>query len=184
MKKSIVIALVIIGIIGIIGGGYYFLSNKSDGDEKTSTVASSTPETEEKAEKAKDTVDVENILNAIKSKYATVEEVKVFTEENDPNNLLGKPGSYVSGGAFYDTRTEQDITEDDEWGTDAGGSIEVYATADDAIKRAEYFNQFDQSSFLSPGAYKQIGNVVVRVSSFYPKSVQDEMIEFLSEQVK
>lgn len=179
--KKVIISLVVVGVIAIGGAGYYFLTNK---DEKTSTVASSTAETEKEAKEAEKSVDIESILEAVKAKYNTVTETKVFTEANDPNETLGKPGSYVSGGAFYDTRTEYDIAGDESWGTDAGGSIEVFATEADAIKRAKYFSEFDQSSFLSPGAYKQVGNVVVRASSDYPKSIQDEVIAFLAKQVE
>lgn len=182
MNKALVAIVAVVLLLGVGAGGYYLGKNSVESPETNSTASTSDGESEEKVKEDTNSVDVASILTGIESEYETVTETKVFTEANDPNGNLGKQGSYVDGGAFWDTRTDYSNEYSDEpetWGTDAGGSIEVYASEEDAIKRAEYFSNFDQGSFISPGAYKQVSNVVLRASSNYPKSTQDEVISLM-----
>lgn len=183
MKKAI-IAIVAVLIVAGGGAGYYLLTKQ----DETKNQTNSTTNNDQQSNNSNDSnsPDIAAVLDAVKSKYSTVKETKVFTEENDPNNTLGKEGSYVSGGAFWDTRTEYSDEYDDDkarWGTDAGGAIEVFANKEDATKRVGLL-EATQGSFLDAGAVKQIDNIVLRASSKYPKSLQDEMIAFLEEQIK
>ena len=133
-------------------------------------------------------LDVTTVLDAVKSKYETVTKTKVFSEETDPNNTLGKTGSYVEGGAFWDTRTKYsndgEVEEEKaRWGTDAGGAIEIFKTTADAADRLNSLKAA-QGSILDPGAARRVDNVILRVSYKYPASLQDEILTFLEGQVR
>ena len=55
------------------------------------------------------------IGDAIAAEIDEVEQVLELTEDNDPNDLIGRPGGYVSGAFIYDNRAEP---LDDEPGSD------------------------------------------------------------------
>jgi hypothetical protein len=122
-------------------------------------------------------------LSNLKTKYPSVQQTYIYSENQDPNGNLGKVGYYTAGAEFYDTRTntQPDSTA---FGADSGGAIEVYANSSDATKRVAYLQQFQGNPTLDPGAFKQINNVVVRASSQYTASDQADMITYLASQVQ
>ncbi len=117
-------------------------------------------------------------MSSVKAKFPTVTVTKVYNEENDPNNDLGKPGAYIQGGAFADSRIESGDTSAIDWGVESGGSIEVFRNESDAKKRMEYLANF-QTGLLSVGSTKQVGNAVIRASNDFSKSEQDELTSYI-----
>ena len=110
-------------------------------------------------------------------KVVNVVDISAVTEDNDPNGNLNKAGGYTAQVYF----TSDLVNQGDVYGatvidkgTDGGGSIEVYATADDAIKRNEYLKGFDGGIFAS-GSHTVIGTVIVRTSDKLKASQQKEM---------
>jgi len=85
-----------------------------------------------------------------------------FDESSDPNKLLGRPGGYTSKTAFTDDRVKApgakkgDLT--------LGGSVEVFASEDEAEKRAEYVKTIAASSPMFAEYTYLRGTVVLRVS--------------------
>lgn len=133
------------------------------------------------------TPDLETIMSAIKTDFTTIQETRIYTEDTDPNGNLGKTGYYIAGAAFWDTRTgysDDYATEKGMWGTEAGGSVEVYPDEADAKKRVDYLASFVGNPLTDPGAFKQIGNVVVRGSSKLTKNEQDELLDSLASEIK
>ena len=59
-------------------------------------------------------------------------------------------------------------------GTDAGGSIEVYANVEDATTRNEYLASFDGGIFAS-GSHTVVGTVLVRTSDELTASQQQTL---------
>ena len=59
-------------------------------------------------------------------------------------------------------------------GTDGGGAIEVYATAEDAEKRRDYLATYDGGIFAS-GTHTVVGTVLVRTSNELKASEQQDM---------
>lgn len=169
MKKLIIIVIAVVVIAGIA------VQSRSDNTNSPDTI------------KTNETLDLNTLVDKLKIQYPTIQETKIYTEANDPNNELGKPGKYSQGAAFWDSRTSftPDSTEPERWGVDAGGSIEVYSSDEEAKKRVEYIEALNKSmpSFLSPGAVKQKGKVVIRASNELPKSQQDEMIDFIAREL-
>ncbi len=99
-------------------------------------------------------------------KVSNVVDISAVTEDNDPNGKLNKAGGYIAQVYFSSDLIDQNEiygTTIIDKGTDCGGSIEVYANADDAIKRNDYLSAFDGSAFSS-GSHTVIGTVVVRTS--------------------
>lgn len=100
------------------------------------------------------------------------------TEDNDPNGNLNKPGGYTSTVYFAYDKVEDphhvlDGTIIDN-ATDGGGSIEVYATEEDAVKREEYLASYD-GSILATGSHKVVGTILVRTSNELTASQQKEL---------
>lgn len=103
--------------------------------------------------------------------------VAAATEETDTNNLLGKAGSYYARIVFsYELVGNSSAQGADlvAQGTDCGGSIEVFNTAEDAEKRSVYLGAFDGTIFAS-GSHTVIGTVLVRTSDKLTASQQKEL---------
>lgn len=119
------------------------------------------------------------------SSVENITAIEAATEENDPNGQLHKAGGYTSAVFFesdlvpsgtYFTDPSSTIRK----GTKGGGSIEVYATAEDAIKRDNYLASFD-GTVLSSGAHAVIGTVIVRISDAMTASNQQLMTQRITE---
>lgn len=107
----------------------------------------------------------EDITNKLKEKCSNIGEIVVYTEETDPNELLGRPNGYTSKIVFADTRITQpekmtlEDLKNDTTGTEAekqkfltshnepyGGTIEIFSNETDMQKRKDYL-----SSMMSSG---------------------------------
>jgi hypothetical protein len=86
------------------------------------------------------------LVAKLKQAGLPIGKVDCFTEETDPNDLLGRPGGYRSKCDWADKREEQSNPEDT-----IGGSFEVYDTPEGAAERAEYLGGFAGSGALSTG---------------------------------
>ncbi|MGE4572618.1 MAG: hypothetical protein AB7E09_07760 [Candidatus Izemoplasmatales bacterium] len=101
--------------------------------------------------------------------------IEIVTEDNDPNGNLGKEGSYTGALFFiYDLVEGNNETSAIEAGTDGGGSIEVYANAEDAKERNDYLSAFDGTIFAS-GSHLVLGTLVIRTSNELTASQQDTL---------
>lgn len=115
------------------------------------------------------------------SEISTISDIQPVTEEMDPNGKLNKPGGYTAQVYFQDERVNSKAYAGGEYanvtidkGTDAGGSIEVYATVEDAEKRNTYLSSFDGGIFDS-GLHSVHGTLVIRASSKFTATQQKEM---------
>ncbi len=103
--------------------------------------------------------------------------ISAVTEDNDPNGHLNKEGGYTAQVYFSSDLVDQTQVLGDsiiDRGTDGGGSIEVYKTEEDAIKRKEYLSAFD-GSILSSGSHTVVGTVLVRTSDKLTATQQKKM---------
>lgn len=118
------------------------------------------------------------IVDCLK-KVENIVDISAVTEDNDPNGNLNKAGGYTAQVYFSSDLINQGSVSGTtviDKGTDCGGSIEVYANADDANKRNEYLATFDGTIFAS-GSHTVIGTVVVRTSNLLKASEQKTMEE-------
>ncbi|MBQ9045113.1 MAG: EbhA [Oscillospiraceae bacterium] len=99
------------------------------------------------------------------------------TEDNDPNGQLHKQGGYTSAVYFSYEKVNQNEAYGNtiiEKGTDCGGQIEVYATAEDAERRSEYLGSFDGTA-LSSGSHTVLGTILIRTSNLMTATQQKEL---------
>lgn len=93
-----------------------------------------------------------------------------YTAETDPNELLDRPGGYLSKVNFYDTSITHRSTN---YSIDDGGSIEVYPDAPGAEGRMQYLQNLGQA--FSPGVeYHFLAkNVLLRLTNrLLPKQAE------------
>ncbi|WP_328884725.1 hypothetical protein [Streptomyces sp. NBC_00299] len=91
--------------------------------------------------------------------------VQVYTEANDPNHLLGRPGGYTSKAAFSDSRVSSaDVEGLDKDALERGGSVEVFKTEDEAKSRAEYIETIAKSMPSATEYHYIVGGILIRVS--------------------
>jgi serine/threonine protein kinase len=119
----------------------------------------------------------DEIVSELTSKVASAEPSVSFTADTDPNNLLGRPNGYTSKASFTDSRIEpDDILGAEPGSVDAGGSVEVFASADAAAARQRYIQQVQRTAPFVGTEYSYLdGAVLVRVSG---KLTPDQAAEY------
>lgn len=114
--------------------------------------------------------------------------INAVTIDNDPNGQLGKEGQYIDQIFFSSPLVNPEYTDNLEFdvikaGTVCGGSIEVYRTIEDAMKRNEHLAYYDGSS-SSSGSHIVVGTLVIRTSSELAlvdqRKLESEIIEALT----
>ncbi|MBW7803209.1 hypothetical protein CV713_07505 [Streptococcus thermophilus] len=116
----------------------------------------------------------------------TISDVQSATEDNDPNQGLNKQGSYTAAVYFADNEVTNPVPGADlvAKGTDAGGCVEVYKTAEDAKKRNDYLSAFDGlPTVINPGSHYVYGTVVIRVSASLTASQQNALTQKIYEKL-
>lgn len=123
------------------------------------------------------------VINKLDNIEETTEKGAV-TLETDKNAMLGKEGGYTSCVYFglqdVDATTVPGTSIVDK-GTDAGGAIEVYATASEALARCEYLEEYE-GTVLAPGSYAVIGTMVVRISYKLSAEQQLELTDMITKE--
>lgn len=105
-------------------------------------------------------------------------DISAVTEVNDPNGHLGKAGGYTAQIYFTNVNINQSSVPGSpviEKGTDAGGSIEVYSSVEDATTRETYLAAFDGGMFAS-GSHTIVGTCLIRTSDKFIASQQKERL--------
>lgn len=126
----------------------FLLAACSDG-ETTTPQAQGTTTTAVKARTAREFID------GFKERKLPVGMVVCYNDENDPNDLLNRPGGYIEKCDWADKREKQDAANYDYNDPDSGfdligGSIETYEEPSGAASRAEELRAF-QGGILSTG---------------------------------
>ena len=109
------------------------------------------------------------------------------TEDHDPNGQLGKQGGYIGCIYFRDSQVDQSTLYVDgdpedviEVGTQGGGAIEIFNTAEEAHARDLYLANFDGTIFVS-GSHYVIGSVLIRTSDKLTASQQTDLTDKIKE---
>ncbi len=120
-----------------------------------------------------DPPNAEGVALKLKGQGLPIRSIQTYTEENDPNKLQGRPGQYVGKANFRDRRAEDDGASDLD--VSEGGSVEVFASEDEAEKRTAYVEAIGQSG-VGPFAeydYRR-GRVLLRVAGgLTPKQARE-----------
>lgn len=83
------------------------------------------------AEPAPAPITTQAVLEAFKAAGLPLQDVTVYTTENDPNSLLGRPGQYTGKANWNDRRHPADDP-------DGANTVEVFADEAAMIKRRDY----------------------------------------------
>lgn len=105
-----------------------------------------------------------------------IDGIAAATEDHDPNGNLHKDGGYTAQVYFSCPLVDHSYMDNDiiEAGTDGGGSVEVYKTAEEAKKREEYLAGFD-GTITASGSHEVIGTCIVRTSDSLTATQQKEL---------
>jgi hypothetical protein len=136
---------------------------------------SSSSQTTEPPAAPADPRSAEEVFEDLAKSVQSVKLVKVYTEDDDPNKLLGRPSGYTSKVAFSDSRiSEKDTEYTDSDAIERGGSIEVYGDPEGAKQRAEYIQAIGKSSGLANEYDYLNGPILVRVTdNLSPSKAKD-----------
>ena len=104
----------------------------------------------------------------IKASVKSVTKLVTITEDNDPNDKIGRPGGYVSAATLYDkgaTCTEL--------GAECGATIEVWADEASATARSKFIQDAlkGANGMLGEEYHYQDGPVLLRVTGELKPSV-------------
>ncbi len=131
----------------------------------------------------------ESPLSAIDYAHAFVAEglpvdnIIEYDEETDVNDLLGRPGQYISKVNFADMRCEQFDVEDP-----VGGTVEVFATSTDMQSRKNYLEALQGEVSILVNAYFYVsadGLGLLRVSfDLTPSEAQEYADIFENENIR
>ena len=108
------------------------------------------PPTEEK----KLIEDTQYISDKLKT-IPTLAKVVIYTEETDPNHLLGRPGQYTAKVNFADSRYKN-------LGLDVG-TVEVFKNLGDLDRRYDYVDQLGKQTTMALRYQYKHGNLLMRL---------------------
>lgn len=109
-----------------------------DGESPSVESAASLGASTEEAQTARPTDQAKSateIGDAIKTQVADISKVVTITEDNDPNDKIGRPGGYVDGAVMFDSRAEPS---NEEPGADQGAFLEVWPDEAAATDRSKF----------------------------------------------
>ncbi len=100
--------------------------------------------------------------------------ITTITEDNDPNDLIGRPGGYVSAAVIHDSGAECE----DGLGVACGAVVEVFASEDDAARRSEYIQGILKENPVFGTEWHSLnGSALLRVGGTLKPSVADGYLD-------
>lgn len=112
---------------------------------------------------------IEEIIGIFVEAGLPITEIIYYTEETDPNELLGRPNQYVEKANWTDNRISslQD-------GVQAGGSIELFLNPTNMLARKDYLESVTQIMSMTVEYAYSNGNILLRLShSLTPTQAQE-----------
>lgn len=158
MKKLFKTGYLLLSIVVVILGVSACGSN-TDAKSIAPLSSASESDTNISSESAAKQLSAEEIANELKEAGLPIDNIIVYTEDDDPNELLGRPNQYISKVNFADTTVEQGNDE----GNPVGGSVETFNNADDLNARKEYCEQISKKISAFSQYYYVNGNYLLRI---------------------
>ncbi|QNF95348.1 hypothetical protein [Janibacter sp. YB324] len=152
-------------ILTTVIGTALALSGCSSGadDDTTDPAPSTSSETTARA------VDATTSAKELQDAVPTVTKVVTITEDNDPNNLLGRPHGYESAAVLYDKAGTCDAPS-----SDCGAVIETFADESAAKARGEYIQGLLRESPVLGSEWDYVkGTSLLRVSGTLKPSANE-----------
>jgi len=109
-------------------------------------------------------MDAAAVANELKNSIKNVTEVRVITEENDPNDLIRRPNGYTSAAVLVDSRIELPCDKK-EPSANCGATVEVWKSHEDAKRRSDYIQTIQKEASILGSEYNYLdGPVLLRVN--------------------
>jgi hypothetical protein len=135
-------------------------SADNSGDAPTSSAESSSTAASPEASTSAEAADATQLADELKGSSKTATKVVTITEDNDPNNLIGRPNGYDSAAVIYDAGGSCDDVS-----SDCGLVIEVFSDEASAKSRGEYIQGILKGSPALGSEWDYVkGNALLRVS--------------------
>ena len=175
-SNSSITFFIIMVIIALVIGGIFWIKNNTTSISNNTTSILNSDKTETK-------ITAKEITDKLKEKIPSIENIVVYNEENDPNNLLGRPNSYISKTAFKDNRishypedkenfekylntlSEEEKKEQLEELIPEIGTVEVFNNEKDLKTRKEYLEAMSSGTGLFTQYIYANGCVLLRLFS-------------------
>ena len=102
-----------------------------------------------------------DIAKRLQAAVPSVRKVVTISEDNDPNDLIGRPNGYTDAAVIYDSEVQCA-----ELGVDCGGTIEIWPSEVDATARKEYIQTTLKANQALGTEYDTVhGSALLRVTS-------------------
>lgn len=125
----------------------------------TSTVAAASQTTTSTSE----STTIDRVVADLRSAVPQISKVIVITEDNDPNNLIGRPNGYVAATVIEDSRVK--CSKGQKIGVDCGATVEEWPDNDSAQRRSAYIQRARESMPILGQEYDYVqGPFLLRVS--------------------
>lgn len=112
---------------------------------------------------------IEEIIGIFVEAGLPITEIIYYTEETDPNELLGRPNQYVAKANWTDNRISSL-----QGGVQAGGSIELFLNPTNMQARKDYLESVTQIMSMTVEYAYSNGNILLRLShSLTPTQAQE-----------
>lgn len=109
-----------------------------------------------------------NAADSIRGAIPEVTDVVDLTEDNDTNNLIGRPNGYVAASVLVDSRLECSSVAP---GVDCGATVEQWPDENAAGKRADYIQATRESAPVLGREWTTArGNLLLRISGLLKPS--------------
>jgi hypothetical protein len=104
----------------------------------------------------------ESAAEVLRAEVSEVTQLLKLTEDNDPNDLIGRPDGYTAATIVFDSRVSCPA---DDPGVDCGATIEQWPSKAAAEERAEYIEAVQSGSSILGSEWHTVrGNLLLRVS--------------------
>lgn len=157
---------VVLLCVTVLALGSCALPNDLGGSSTETESASAVPDSARPTSSSpvSDEVNAAAVAEAMSARVATMKVTVVFTEETDPNKLLGQPGGYTSKVAFADSRIDPAEVHAFSLGSvERGGSIEVFADPAQAKQRSDYIRSTTEGRLVGAEHHFLAEGILVRV---------------------
>lgn len=137
----------------------------AESNEPTSASVSSAAPEETRAPE----IDAAGIAEILAAAVPSVEQVTVITEENDPNDLIGRPNGYASAAVLSDEGGDRS---DPQPGVGWGATVEVFEDEASAQQRSDYIQGILEEAPMFGTEYHYLNGIaLLRVSGELVPSV-------------
>lgn len=177
IKTVLTVSLASAFLVGC-GSGDNAASDSDPQGAGTPRMSSSAPPSPSAAESPE--MDAKEIAARLVASIDSAEKITVITEDNDPNELIGRPGGYVSAAVIHDQGGDQSSSEP---GVAYGATVEVYEDEAGAQRRFDYIQGILEDSPILGTEYGYVrGAVLLRVSGEIKPSVASKYEEVFAAQ--